>query len=400
MRRWIAVGLWLVGASAWAQAPGSFTKLGDEVVSQVRERFYDAKKAAEWARSHQGYGAAAKTEEDFERLTQQALAELKASHTAYYPQESVGYVGLSSIFRSFLKLKEVDFVSLGVDVAERPEGLFVRHVFPGGPADKAGLKRGDRIVSVEGKPFHPVRSVKDRAGKPTQVTVERAKGARPLTLTVTPRRIDPKTEWLEVQEKSSRILERGGKRVAYQHVYSCAGSEHQEALAEYLLGKAQEADALVVDLRDGWGGCNVDFLNLFNTRLPVYTSVGRDGKQVVTMGSWVKPVVLLVNGGSRSGKELVTFAMKQREMAQVVGERTAGAVLAGTPLRLSNGDLLYLAVMDGTIDGTRLEGVGVTPDIEVPEALPYAAGKDPQLEKALEVAAASKPPPGPAEGLK
>ncbi|KFE68278.1 S41 family peptidase [Hyalangium minutum] len=400
MQRWIAVGLWLVSTSAGAQAAGAYAKRGDEVVAQVRERFYDAKKGVEWARSHQGYGAAAKSEEDFERLTNEALADLKASHTAYYPRESQGFVALSSIFRPFLKLKEVEYVSMGVDVVERPEGFFVRHVFPGGPADTAGLKRGDRIVSVEGKPFHPVRSLKDRTGKPTQVTVERAKGARPLTVTVTPRRVDPKAEWLEVQEKSSRILERGGKRVAYQYVYSCAGSEHQEALAEYILGKGQEADALVVDLRDGWGGCNVDFLNLFNTRLPVLTSVARDGKQVVSVGSWVKPVVLLVNGGSRSGKELVAFAMKQREMAKLVGERTAGAALAGTPLRLSNGDLFYLAVMDVTIDGTRLEGVGVTPDVEVPEALPYAAGKDPQLEKALEVAAAAKPPPGPAEGLK
>lgn len=400
MRRWMAVGLWLVSASAGAQAPGAYAKRGDEVVAQVREKFYDAKKGAEWARSHQGYGAAAKSDEDFERLTREALADLKASHTAYYPRESMGFVALSSIFRQFLKLKEVEYVSLGVDVAERPEGLFVRHVFPGGPAEKAGLKRGDRIVSVEGKPFHPVRSVKDRAGKPTEVTVERAKGARPLTVTVTPRRVDPKAEWLEVQAKSSRIIESGGKRVAYQYVYSCAGPEHQEALADYILSQGQEADALVVDLRDGWGGCNVEFLNLFNTRLPVFTSVGRDGKPVVSMASWVKPVVLLVNGGSRSGKELVSFAMKQREMAKLVGEKTAGAVLAGTPLRLSNGDLLYLAVMDGTVDGTRLEGVGVTPDVEVPDALPYAAGKDPQLEKALEVAAAAKPPPGPAEGLK
>jgi carboxyl-terminal processing protease len=39
-------------------------------------------------------------------------------------------------------------------------------------------------------------------------------------------------------------------------------------------------------------------------------------------------------------------------------------------------------------------------DVEVPDVLPYAAGKDPQLEKALEVAAAAKPPPAPAEGLK
>ncbi len=400
MGRWIMVGLWVLSASAWAQAPGRFAKQGDELVSHVRERFYDAKKAAEWAARHQGYGAKARAEEDFARLTHEALAELQASHTAYYPRESLGHVGLSSIFRWALKLKEVEYVSMGVDVAERPEGLFVRHVFVDSPAAKAGLLRGDRLVSVEGKPFHPMRSLKDRAGKPTQVVVERKKGAPPLTLVVTPRRVDPKAEWLEAQEKSSRVIERGGKRVAYQHLYSCAGSEHQDALEEYILYGVEDADALVVDLRDGWGGCNVQFLNLFNTRLPVLTSVGRDGKQVVTAGAWLKPVVLLVNGGSRSGKELVAFAMKQREMATLVGERTAGAVLAGTPIRLSNGDLLYVAVMDGNIDGTRLEGVGGQGAVEVPDVRPYAAGKDPQLEKALEVAAAAKPPPAPAEGLK
>ncbi len=400
MRRGWMVVLWMLGAGAWAQAPGRHAKLGDELVAHVRERFYDAKKAEAWAARYQGYGAAARSEEDFARLTQAALAELQASHTAYYPRDTLGHVALSSIFRWALKLKQVEYVSMGVDVAERPEGTFVRHVFVGGPAEKAGLRRGDRIVSVEGKPFHPVLSLKQRAGKPTRVTVERVKGEPPRTVTVTPRRVDPKTEWLEAQEKSSRVVERGGKRVAYQHLYSCAGREHQDALAEFILYGAERPDALVVDLRDGWGGCSPDFLNLFNPRLPVLTSVGRDGKQVVTTGSWLKPVVLLVNGGSRSGKELVAFAMKQRSMATLVGERTAGAVLAGTPLRLSNGDLLYVAVMDGTVDGTRLEGVGVGVDVEVPDALPYAGGKDPQLDKALEVAAAARPADAPAEGLK
>jgi carboxyl-terminal processing protease len=385
MGRWMMVGLWVLGASAWAQAPGRFVKQGDELVAQVRERFYDAKKAAEWAARHKGYGAKAKTEEDFERLTHEALVELQASHTAYYPRESLGHVGLSSIFRWVLKLKEIEYVSMGVDVTERPEGLFVRHVFAGGPAQKAGLLRGDRLVSVEGKPFHPVRSLKDRAGKPTQVMVERARGGRPLTLMVTPRRVDPKAEWLEAQEKSSRVVERGGKRVAYQYLYSCAGPEHQEALEEYILYGAENADALVVDLRDGWGGCNVQFLNLFNTRLPVLTSVGRDGKQVVTTGAWLKPVVLLVNGGSRSGKEGFAYGVKKHHLARLVGERTAGGVLFGTPICLSDGALLWLAVSDARVDGEKLEGVGVEPDVAVPFDPRYAAGADPQLDRALDL---------------
>lgn len=401
MGRWIAVLLWGLGASAWAQVPGRFTKLGDEVVAEVRGRFFDAKKAAEWAEHHKAYAASAKSDEDFARLTRQVLADLQTSHTEYYARDTLGYVGLSTVFRWVLKPpKPEEYVSMGVDVAEQPEGLFVRHVFPGGPADKAGLLRGDRIVSVEGQPYEPVLSLKSRAGKPTRVTVVRAKGQAPLTLTVTPRLIDPKAEWLEVQAKSSRVIERAGKRVAYQYMYACAGTEFQDALAEYILYRLEDADSLVVDFRDGWGGCNPEFLNLFNKNLPVLTSVDRAGKQQTMRPAWLKPVVLLVNGNSRSGKEVVSFAMKQRGMAVLVGQRTAGAVMAGAPVRLSNGDLLYVATMDVAVDGTRLEGTGVAVDFEVPDALPYAAGKDPQLEKALDVAASLRPAATPAEGLK
>ncbi len=70
----------------------------------------------------------------------------------------------------------------------------------------------------------------------------------------------------------------------------------------------------------------------------------------------------------------------------MVGERTAGAVLAGRFNVLSDGSLLYLAVNDVRVDGVRLEGRGVAPDVEVPFDPAYAAGRDPQLEKAVEVA--------------
>ena len=385
-----AVVAWfLLATGAQAAAPGPYAKLGDEVVGHVRSRFFDARKAEAWAVKHQGYGAAASNADDFARRTREALAELGASHTVLYPRGSVGHAALSAIFQHVLKLPGVEHTSIGADVMETPEGFFVRHVFAGGPAARAGVLRGDRIVSVEGKPFRPGTAFDGRAGRPTRVSVVRTRGAAPLTLTVTPRKVSPKAEWLEVQRGSSRIIEHHGRRVAYQHLYSCAGTEHQEALHDALMESFASAEALVIDFRDGWGGCNPDFLNLFNPLVPLFTDINREGRRNTRSTTWRKPVVLLVNGNSRSGKEMVAFALKKHKRATLVGQRTAGAVLAGAPIRLSNGDLLYLAVADVEVEGARLEGTGVPADVEVQDALPYAAGKDPQLDKALDVAASA-----------
>ncbi|NMO16087.1 PDZ domain-containing protein [Pyxidicoccus fallax] len=374
---------------AHAAAPSPYAKAGDEVVNSVRTRFFDAKKAEAWAAKHQGYGAAASSAEDFARRTNEALAELGASHTVLYPRGGVGDMALSAIFQEFLRLPRVEHASIGADIAETPAGFFVRHVFAGGPAAKAGVLRGDRIVSVEGKPFRPGTSFNGRDGRATRLSLERTQGAALLTFTVTPRKVNPRREWLEVQRGSSRIVDRGGQRVAYQHLYSCAGTEHQEALRMALTETFMSADALVIDFRDGWGGCNTEFLDLFNPLVPFFTGIDRGGRRNTRATTWRKPVVLLVNGNSRSGKEMVAFAFKKHKRGTLVGQRTAGAVLAGAPIRLSSGDLLYLAVSDVEVDGVRLEGSGVAVDVEVPDALPYAAGKDPQLDKALGVAASA-----------
>ncbi|WP_163994128.1 S41 family peptidase [Pyxidicoccus caerfyrddinensis] len=379
--RWAVVACALLATGAPAAASGPYVKPGDEVVEFVRTRFYEAKKAEAWAAAHRNYGAAATNAEDFAKRTNEALAELGASHSVLYPKGSAGHTALSAIFQQFLKLPRVEYTSIGADLVARPDGVFFRHVFAGGPAARAGVLRGDRLISST--------SFEGRAGRPTRISVERTRGAAPLTLTVTPRTVNPKAEWLEVQRGSSRIIEHSGRRVAYQHLFSCAGTEHQETLQDALMSTFASAEALVIDFRDGWGGCNPDFLNLFNPLVPFFTDINREGQRNTRATTWRKPVVLLVNGNSRSGKEMVAFALKKHKRATLVGQRTAGAVLAGAPLFLSNGDLLYLAVMDVEVEGVRLEGTGVDVDIEVPDALPFAEGKDPQLDKALDVAASA-----------
>lgn len=78
-------------------------------------------------------------------------------------------------------------------------------------------------------------------------------------------------------------------------------------------------------------------------------------------------------------------ALQRHRRAVVVGERTAGAVVAGQPFALADGSLLYLAVADVLVDGARLEGAGVVPDVVVADDVARSEGRDPVLERARAV---------------
>ena len=84
---------------------------------------------------------------------------------------------------------------------------------------------------------------------------------------------------------------------------------------------------------------------------------------------------------TRSGKEVLAYGFQRYRLGEIIGTQTAGAVLAASVFLMS----LLLAVADVTVDGQRLEGVGVTPTIEVPFDPVYAAGRDPQLDRAVQV---------------
>ncbi|NJO33583.1 MAG: hypothetical protein HC869_10955 [Rhodospirillales bacterium] len=112
------------------------------------------------------------------------------------------------------------------------------------------------------------------------------------------------------------------------------------------------------------------------------TFAGRDGEEDFATFRWRRPVVVLVDEGTRSGKEVIAYGL-QRQDITLVGQRTAGALLGGRGFLLDDGSLLVLAVSDVRVEGQRLEGIGVMPDLLVPFPLPYAAGRDPQLDAAL-----------------
>lgn len=289
------------------------------------------------------------------------------------------------VIQELFQHQEITYPTVGIITEKRDHHVFIASVLPGSIAEQAGLLAGDEIIAVNDAAYQPIASLKDHIGEQVNFAIKRSSDGTVQTFTLTPRRINPKVEMLEAEQASIRLIESQGSAIGYIHIYSYAGQEYHDELVEAISWEAlKDADALIIDLRYGLGGADPSYLNIFNPHIPVLTATDNTGKTYRYDPQWRKPAVFLVNKTSRSGKEILAFGAKKYQLATVIGERTAGEVVGGRLFPLSSGDLLYLAVRSGVIDGVILEGVGVAPDIEVPMDIRYCQGKDPQLEQAVE----------------
>ncbi|MFO0940508.1 MAG: S41 family peptidase [Pirellulales bacterium] len=377
-------------------------KVFDEVCTIVQREFYKPDLGGNnWPKLEAEFrpqALNAQSHDKFAELIHQMLGGLKTSHTAYFSTQNPKRYELLGIFEAVARplINDEDpfasdpwvYEGIGIDHEVRNGKTFVRSVYDGLPAAKADIRFGDEIVSVDNKPFHPIQSFYHKTGKTVDVALRRKQDAAPLLVKVTVEGLDGKEMFLQALEASSRIELRGSKKIGYLHVWSYAGEKYHDFVRqEILFGKLADCDSLVLDLRDGWGGANFEYLNLFRPSILEMKSVQRNGTTILNRGAWEKPVVLLINNRSTSGKEVFAYGFKKHSLGKIVGENTAGAVVAGRPFVLSSGDVLYLAVADVQVDGKRLEQIGVAPDIQVDRPLEYAAGRDPQLERAFETLA-------------
>jgi carboxyl-terminal processing protease len=409
----VILGIVLVlGSTSQAQSPGpqpqppsaevtrSETQLAvfDEVWQNVRDHFYDPTlRHLDWAVMREKYrplAAAAATDEERSVVINRMLDELAASHTRYYTQAEPAYYQLLDIFAGSLRRAirqvfsdgQVIYPSIGIFTQRSEDKIFISGVLAGSPAATAGLGVGDELLAADDTPYHPIRSFAAKVNQEVTLQVRRSLHAPPHEVVVVPQQTKPNEAFLKGMRESARIIHTQGVAIGYIHVWSYAGTQYQRLLEhEIFSGTLKEAEALILDLRDGWGGAQAHYLDLFHAQGPTVTMVDRHGEVSFANVKWRKPVVMLVNRGTRSGKEILAYGFKKYGLGEVIGTRTAGAVLAARAFLLSDGSLLLLAVNDVFVDGQRLEGVGVTPTIEVPFPLEYAQGKDPQLERALDL---------------
>lgn len=307
-------------------------------------------------------------------------------YTVYYTAEE---------YISFTEGIDGTYEGIGayVGYGDTRDVLLIISPMEGSPAEDAGLKPLDRIISVDGIEVSGMTTeelVKLIKGpKETEVVLNISRNGALLDITVTRDRIVVPTIKHEMLEDDIGYIQIAGfDRVTYD--------QFVEAYDEL---EAMDQEGLIIDLRYNPGGLTnivsavVDILLPEN--LTIYYTEDKSGEKTVisTQDSdeFQKPLVILVNEGSASASEILAGAVKDHERGVIVGTNTFGKGLVQQSVFLDDGSALKVTIAKYfTPDGYYIHGTGIEPDvvseipeIEDPESLPE--DWDPQLEDAVEV---------------
>lgn len=285
-----------------------------------------------------------------------------------------------------------EFEGIGAWVNMGEDGVLeITEPFKGSQAEQAGILPGDRVLAVNGVSivgvslYEAIGMIRGPAGTQVTLLIEREGVAEPLEITVIRARYDVPTIEVEMLDDS----------VGYIRLYefnSIAADQMKSGLEELL---DQGAKGIVFDLRGnpgGWLDQAVDVADLFLDDGVILIERWSDGGEQKfsahpgDIGEDI-PLVVLVNGGTASGAEIVAGALQDHERAVMVGELTFGKGSVQRSFTLSDESELRVTISRWFTPNNRaIHGEGLTPDIEVPspEGEDVDLGVDPQLERAVE----------------
>ncbi|MFJ9685207.1 S41 family peptidase [Streptomyces bacillaris] len=278
-------------------------------------------------------------------------------------------------YEEFEQALDGSYLGVGLS-ARRTEGggVAVSRVQPGGPADRAGIREGDLLHTVDGRRMdrRPVPEVVallrgdgTGAGEGTPVVLGLVRDGKPSTRTLERARLTP--EAVTVSRLGT------GPSAAYLLKVAAftkgSGQQVRDAVRE-----APEDAGILLDLRANSGGLVTEAVTAASAFLDgglVATYDVRGEEQALYAapgGDTERPVVVLVDGGTMSAAELLTGALQDRGRAVTVGSRTFGKGSVQMPSELADGAVAELTVGHyRTPAGRSVEGTGITPDLVAPD---------------------------------
>lgn len=283
-----------------------------------------------------------------------------------------------------------EYVGIGVVISpsDTADAIEIVRVFPGTPAEEAGLLPGDIIDSIDGVSARNLdldvvsARVKGKAGTSVKLRIERS-GAF-LDVTVTRRQVE-----LPIVE--SKIFEESIGYVSVSSFSSGVATKFAQTLRSL---ENKGITGLVIDIRDNGGGYLSECLDMLSNFIREGTALwtrqaGGDLKAVPVTGSSVSyPVIVLVNENSASASEIFAAAMQENDVATIIGTTTYGKGLIQRSWNLSNGYELKVTVEEYyTPNKNVIQKKGLTPDIVVADPAPKDLGTlpgDTQLARGIQ----------------
>ena len=266
---------------------------------------------------------------------------------------------------------------VGVELLQQPDNT-LRVIAPidGTPAAKAGIKSGDVIVAIDGKPISGEDGMEPLRGEPgSKLTLTIAREGKPKPFDVTLTR-----ETIRIASVSSRMLEPGYGYVRINSFQADTGADFQRNLDK--LQTNGKLKGLVLDLRSNPGGLLISAVQVADDLLEkgnIVSTRGRiaisDSKFDATPGDRLQgaPLVVLVDAGSASAAEVLAGALRDNQRARVVGSRTFGKGSVQTVLPLDNGDSVKLTTARYfTPSGKSIQASGIVPDVVLKPDAPAA----------------------------
>lgn len=368
--------------------------LYDAAWRALNEAFYDPNfHGVDWAamrEKYRPYLPYAQSDRDFTAVVLMMLGELRASHLSF------------SLARSESTDAPSNTGMLGVIFSDSRvgDGLLIERVLPNTPAARreVNLQAGERILAVDGKPLTRTTNLyqllDNTVGKRITLTVRGTDGSE-RTVSLRPSAIAEFNnavyrDWVERNQRY--VAERTGGRVGYVHIQAM-GEASLRAFERDLYAVAYGKEALIIDVRFNGGGRTADYLlTMLHPVRHAYT-IGRNGapgypQDRLPVIGWHQPIAVLCNERSFSNAEIFSHAIKTLKRGPLIGMPTAGGVISTGQRRLMDGSTVATPLRGWyTLDkGINQEGNGAVPDYLVPFTPDdEAAGRDPQLDKALEV---------------
>ncbi len=333
---------------------------------------------------------------DPQKLQQGALKGMVEAtgdkYSSYFPPKE---------YAQYLEHFQSSFFGIGVYVETSAKTGLVTVVSPikGSPGEKAGLKAGDAVLSVDGKDItkmpleQAIQLIKGPAGTKVKLSVKRDGVTDPLAFEITRAKI-------EFPTVEQRMIEPGVGYIQLKEFNEEVGSRVSKAIAEL---KAQGMTRLILDLRQNPGGLLDEAINVSSlfvpANQPVVHIVSRGGQKETHVSKsktpWNMPLVLLVDGYSASASEIVAGAIKDTKIGVLMGTKTfgKGSVQSFYDLPDNNGGVKLTTAKYLTAGGNSIHEKGIEPDVVVEntnKVLPGEAG-DVQLQEAVKHIKTMKP---------